>query len=66
MCTMSVIPINEENSYAVKSIFYNFIWNGQDKLKRKTLEQIEQNGGIGIPNIFLKQTTKRSTTNTYM
>ena len=36
MYTMTVIPISSENAQEITSIIYKFIWNGQDKLKRKT------------------------------
>ena len=55
MCTMTVVPIDNENAQEVMSILCKFIWNGQDGLERGTLEGSELAGGIGVPNVVVEQ-----------
>ena len=37
-------------------MWYKFLWQGQDKIKRRSMECLQPNGGLGIPNIINKQT----------
>ena len=46
MFRASVIPISNDFVKEVSSIFYNFIWNGKDKVKRCALISDIDKGGL--------------------
>ena len=47
----SVIPIPNDLVKEVNSIFYTFIWNGKDKVKRCTLNSHTDKGGLKMLDI---------------
>ena len=46
MFRASVISISKDLVKETKSIFYHFIWNGNDKVKRNTVISEVENGGL--------------------
>ena len=52
---MSVTDITEYYALKISSMWYKFLWQGQDKIKRRSMECLQPNGGLGIPNIMNKQ-----------
>ena len=51
MFRASVIPIPNDLVKEVNSIFYTFIWNGKDKVKRCALISNIDNGGLKMLDI---------------
>jgi len=51
MFRASVIPISNDLVKEANSIFYNFIWNGKDKIKRRALISDIDKGGLKMPDI---------------
>ena len=51
MFRASVIPISNDLVKIANSIFYNFIWNGKDKVKRCALFSDINKGGLKILHI---------------
>ena len=51
MFRASVIPISKELIKEANSIFYNFIWNGKDKVKRLALISDIEMGGLKMLDI---------------
>jgi len=47
----SAIPIAKELIKEANSIFYNFIWNGKDKVKRLALISDIEMGGLKMLDI---------------
>ena len=59
MFRASVIPISKELIKNADSIFYSFIWNGKDKVKRNVLSASIENGGLNMLDIDSMIRTKR-------
>ena len=59
MFRASVIPISKELIKNADSIFYSFIWNGRDKVKRNVLSTSIENGGLNMLDIDSMIRTKR-------
>ena len=57
----SVIPISKELIKEVSSIFYNFIWNGKDKVKCLALISDIEMGGLKMLDIQSITSAKRVT-----
>ena len=51
MFRASAIPISRELLKNADSIFYSFIWNGKDKVKRNVLTATIENGGLNMLDI---------------
>ena len=51
MFRASAIPIFKELIKNADSIFYNFIWNGKDKVKGNVLTSTVENGGLNMLDI---------------
>ena len=58
MLRASAIPISKELLKNMDSIFYSFIWNGKDKVKRNVLTATLENGGLNMLNIDSMVRTK--------
>ena len=58
MLRASAIPISKELLKNMDSIFYSFIWNGKDKVKRNVLTATLENGGLNMLDIDSKVRTK--------
>ena len=52
---MSVTDIREYYAPNINSMLYTFLWQGQDKIKRRSMAFLQPYGGLGIPNIMNKQ-----------
>lgn len=61
MVRASVIPISEELMKEPNSIFYSFIWNGKDKVKRLALISDIEMRGLKMLNIQSMISAKRVT-----
>ena len=61
MFRASVIPISKELIKEANSIFYNFIWNGKDKVKRLALISDIEKGGLKMLDIQSMISAKRVT-----
>ena len=61
MFRASVIPISKELIKEANSNFYNFIWNGKDKVKRLALISDIEMGGIKMLEIQSMISAKRVT-----
>ena len=61
MFRASVIPISKELIKEANSIFYNFIWNGKDKVKRLALISDIEMGGLKMLDIQFMISAKRVT-----
>ena len=59
MFRASAIPISKELLKNADSIFYSFIWNGKDKVKRNVLTATIKNGGLNMLDIDSMVHTKR-------
>ena len=59
MFRASAIPISKELLKNADSIFYTFIWNGKDKVKRNVLTATIENGGLNMLDIDSMVRTKR-------
>ena len=59
MFRASAIPISKELLKTADSIFYSFIWNGKDKVKRNVLTATIENGGLNMLDIDSMVRTKR-------
>ena len=59
MFRASAIPISRELLKNADSIFYSFIWNGKDKVKRNVLTATIENGGLNMLDIDSMVHTKR-------
>ena len=53
---MSVLPSPPVNIFKeIEQIIFDFIWNGKkDKIKRQILYYSKEKGGLGVPNIYIK------------
>ena len=51
MYRASVIPISQDLIEEANSLFYGFIWNGKDKVKRQALISDFKNGGLKMLDI---------------
>lgn len=51
MFRASAIPISKELVKNADSIFYSFIWNGKDKVKRNVLKATIENDGLNMLDI---------------
>ena len=51
---MSVTDITEYYVLKISSMWYKLLWQGQDKIKRRFMECLQPNDGLGIPNIMNK------------
>ena len=51
MFRASAIPISKELIKNANSIFFNFIWNGKDKVKRNVLTSTIESGGLNMLDI---------------
>ena len=59
MFRASAIPISKELLKTADSIFYSFICNGKDKVKRNVLTATIENGGLNMLDIDSMVRTKR-------
>lgn len=59
MFRASAIPISKELLKNADSIFYSFIWNGKDKVKRNVLTATIENGGLNMLDIDSMVRTKQ-------
>ena len=59
MFRASAIPISKELLKTADSIFYSFIWNGKDNVKRNVLTATIENGGLNMLDIDSMVRTKR-------
>ena len=59
MFRASAIPISKELIKNANSIFFNFIWNGKDKVKRNVLTSTIESGGLNMLDIDSMIRTKR-------
>ena len=59
MFRASAIPISKELIKNADSIFYSFIWNEKDKVKRNVLTATIENGGLTMLDIDAMVCTKR-------
>ena len=51
---MSVFPTLEKYNKKIERLIYNFLWNGRDRIKRKTLIGRTDIGGINMPDFLLQ------------
>ena len=59
MFRASPIPISKELIKNANSIFFNFIWNGKDKVKRNVFTSTIESGGLNMLDIDSMIFTKR-------
>ena len=59
MFRASVLPISKELLKNADTIFYSFIWNGKDKVKRNVLTATIEKGGLNMLDIESMTRTKR-------
>ena len=59
MYRASVIPTSKDLIKEVNAIFYNFIWNGKDKVKRRALINNIEQGGLKMIDVECTINTKR-------
>ena len=55
----SAISISKDLVKEAESIFYNFIWNGKDKVRRHTVISEVENGGLNMLDTESMIRTKR-------
>ena len=51
---MSVFPTFENINKKIERLIYHFLWNGRDRIKRKTLIGSTDKGGINMPDFVLQ------------
>ena len=51
---MSVFPTLDRINKQVEKVIFGFIWNGRDRIKRKTLIGDTGKGGISMPDFILQ------------
>ena len=59
MFRASTISISKDLVKEAESIFYHFIWNGKDKVKRNAVISEDENGGLNMLNTESMIRTKR-------
>ena len=52
---MLFIELPQNYTKMINSIIFQFLWNGTDKIKRDTMYQNIQKGGLSAPSITFKQ-----------
>ena len=51
---MSVFPTIESVNKKINQLIFNFLWNGRDRVKRKTVIGHTESGGINMPDFVLQ------------
>ena len=59
MFTASAVSVSKDLMKEAESIFYDFIWNGKDKVKRNAVISEVENGGLNMLDTESMIRTKR-------
>ena len=59
MYRASVLPISKDLIKEADSLFYYFIWNGKDKVKRNVMISEDEKGGLNMLDIDYMVRTRR-------
>ena len=59
MYRASVLPISKDLIKEADSLFYYFIWNGKDKVKRNVMTSEDEKGGLNMLDIDYMVRTRR-------